>query len=136
MLCAYCYVRILEGSEPEKCAGCRKRTYCSAKCKGADWQECHERWCGGSGERGFDFDVREATGKGLGVYASRPFHRNEVVMVDRVVGLALVDYTGPISTQTQQVGNQSKPQVPENDARLKIRNHCAFSQLTCLAPSF
>ena len=90
-----------------KCSGCGVRPYCSALCEAADWPvggagQGHERWCTGvpCGEEGVDWEVRAAgAGRGLGVFALRPFAPFQRVMVDRVFSLReCVELTGARGT--------------------------------------
>ena len=45
----------------------------------------HREWCGLSGEAHCDFAIRQAPGKGLGVFALRAFEANETALVERPV---------------------------------------------------
>ena len=81
--CAFCY-------KPQetlsKCGKCQKRQFCSRDCQRLDWKAGHKHWCGMAGEVGVDFVVRDAgSGKGLGVFALRSFHRNDKIMAERPV---------------------------------------------------
>lgn len=96
--CAYCYKRLgTEGwAELHHCPKCRKRRLCSRECQLADWKSGHKHWCGKAGEIDHDFEVREAPGKSLGVFALRDFEPNEKVMMERPVA-SVAKYEGPVS---------------------------------------
>jgi hypothetical protein len=69
-----------------KCGKCHKRLLCSLQCQKADWKLGeHRSFCQKSGEINFDYEIREAPGKGLGVFALRNFKSGEKVMVERAV---------------------------------------------------
>lgn len=57
---------------------------CSSKsCQRLDWKKgAHKIWCGAAGEVNIDFEVRAVPGKGLGLFAMRPFKRFDVIMVE------------------------------------------------------
>jgi len=69
-----------------KCAKCT-RAYCSRDCQVKDWKiGNHKVWCGKSGEKCVDYEIREADGnKGLGLFTLRDFHRGEKLLVERAV---------------------------------------------------
>lgn len=52
-----------------------------------DWKEgCHKVWCGKSGEKCIDYEIRDAgEGKGVGLFALRDFKRSERILVERAV---------------------------------------------------
>jgi hypothetical protein len=79
-MCSYCYST---STDLKKCGKCSKRLYCSKPCQSNDWKKGHNEWCGKSGEIGYDYDIKEAPGKGLGVFALRRFEQNEIVMIER-----------------------------------------------------
>jgi hypothetical protein len=92
--CAYCYK--VQGTEALRCCPkCHKRRLCSRECQLADWK-CHKHWCGRCGEIGFDFEVREAPGKRLGVFALRTFQPCDKIMMERPVA-SVAKYEGPVS---------------------------------------
>ncbi len=78
--CAYCYDDV---DRPKTCGQCKSRVYCSKECQTDDWKGGHKVYCGKSGELNVDFEVKPSPGKGLGVFAKRPFKKYEVVMVER-----------------------------------------------------
>jgi MYND finger len=78
--CAYCY---LPTAALATCAKCRKRAFCSKDCQKMDWERGHKQYCGMAGELHFDYEVRNAGGKGLGLFALRKFERNDKIMVER-----------------------------------------------------
>eukprot|EP00919_Chromeraceae_sp_WS-2016_P015014 GHVR01035327.1.p1 GENE.GHVR01035327.1~~GHVR01035327.1.p1 ORF type:complete len:335 (+),score=52.86 GHVR01035327.1:42-1046(+) len=78
--CAYCYK---QDPSLSLCAKCGKRRFCSKQCQESDWSTGHKHWCGVSGEIGFDYEVRESPGKGLGVFVLRQFLKNEKIMMER-----------------------------------------------------
>lgn len=96
--CAYCYKQ--PGTEActelRHCPKCHKRRLCSRECQLADWKSGHKHWCGKTGEIGHDFEVREAPGKSLGVFALRDFEPNEKIMMERPVA-SVAKYEGPVS---------------------------------------
>lgn len=65
------------------CAKCQHRKYCSRDCQVADWKCGHKHWCGKAGEIGFDYEMRQSEGKGLGVFALRRFELGDKVMAER-----------------------------------------------------
>lgn len=83
--CAHCFKFI--NHDPEavvQCKKCCNRIYCSNDCLNIDCNAFdHETYCGRSGENSVDFEIRSATGKGLGIFAKRAFTRGEIVLIDR-----------------------------------------------------
>ncbi len=50
---------------------------------------CHKVWCGKSGEKCIDYEIRDAgEGKGLGLFTLRDFERGEKILVERAVAVA------------------------------------------------
>jgi len=80
--CAFCYTA-LTAAAAKRCGKCHKRVFCSRECQLQDWKCGHKHWCGVAGEIDHDFEIREASGKGLGIFAKRAFERCEVVMMER-----------------------------------------------------
>mmetsp|Transcript_1608 Transcript_1608/g.4671 ORF Transcript_1608/g.4671 Transcript_1608/m.4671 type:complete len:334 (+) Transcript_1608:448-1449(+) len=79
--CGYCYAP----SPQSKCAKC-PRPYCSRECQVQDWKKGgHKIWCGKSGEKCIDYEIREAGDKGLGLFALRNFNGGEKILVERSV---------------------------------------------------
>jgi len=66
-----------------KCPHC-PRLYCSSACCQADWPT-HHFWCGKTGEKNVDFEVRQIQGKGLGLVTLRAFGRGEKILAERPV---------------------------------------------------
>lgn len=85
--CAFCYKQQAAAAPMVQCAKCNKRCYCDSACMAADWSgeggQGHERWCGFTGEIGTDYEVRDVLGKGLGLFALRPFKRFDVILAER-----------------------------------------------------
>jgi hypothetical protein len=77
--CAFCY---LPAEKLMQCGKCNKRKFCSRECQLQDWKTGHKIYCGKAGEIGVDFEVRDCD-KGLGIFALRPFEKNEKVMMER-----------------------------------------------------
>jgi hypothetical protein len=81
--CAWCY-----GPALKKCPNC-PRHFCSRECQIQDWKKTggsHKFWCGKSGEKCVDYDIRDAgEEKGLGLFAMRDFNRGEKILVERSV---------------------------------------------------
>ncbi|KAJ1458567.1 hypothetical protein M885DRAFT_561790 [Pelagophyceae sp. CCMP2097] len=80
--CAYCYA---SAAGFKACSKCGHRFYCSREHQVLDWKKGHKHWCGKAGELGYDFEVRAAEGKGLGLFALRDFQRCEKILVERPV---------------------------------------------------
>lgn len=78
--CAYCYTTAVHLL---KCGKCKKRLFCSKECQRQDWKVGHRVYCGKSGELGFDFEIRQVHGFGLGVFALQSFQKNDKIMVER-----------------------------------------------------
>jgi hypothetical protein len=87
MFCSYCYKQVEVEKRLGLCARCHKRSYCSKECQTADWKGGHKHWCEIAGEIGFDFKIKGAGNKGLGLFAMRKFERGEKVMAERPVTL-------------------------------------------------
>ena len=82
-LCAWCYAPL---EVVKMCAKCQKRVYCSRECQILDWKGGHKVWCGCAGERGYDFEVRDAGGaKGLGMFALVDLERGAKILAERAV---------------------------------------------------
>jgi hypothetical protein len=77
--CAFCY-------DPAKellhCGQCRKRQFCSKECQRQDWKAHHKKYCNKAGEIGYDFEIKSCE-KGMGVFALRPFKKNDMIMAER-----------------------------------------------------
>lgn len=81
--CGWCYTLVPN----KKCSKCH-RTYCSRECQLKDWKVGHHKvWCGKSGEKCVDYEIREAGVKGLGLYLKRDFKRGEKILVERAVAI-------------------------------------------------
>jgi hypothetical protein len=85
--CGWCY-----GLGADKwCAKCQ-RAYCSRECQIKDWKVGHHKaWCGKSGEKCIDYEVRDAGGKGLGLFTKRDFKRGDKILVERAVAIRTGD---------------------------------------------
>jgi hypothetical protein len=77
--CAFCYD---PAKELLKCGQCRKRQFCSRECQRQDWKSHHKQFCKKTGGIGYDFEIKSCE-KGLGVFALRPFKKNDMIMVER-----------------------------------------------------
>uniref|UniRef100_A0A6A7G741 Uncharacterized protein n=1 Tax=Hirondellea gigas TaxID=1518452 RepID=A0A6A7G741_9CRUS len=94
LFCSRCYK---PGVSLMKCGKCQSRLYCSRECQRLDWKRAsHKSWCKASGEINVDFEIRNAPGKGVGIFALRTFKRGEKIMVERPIlysrsGLVPVD---------------------------------------------
>lgn len=96
--CAYCYKQKDSETCPplRHCPKCHTRRLCSRACQLADWKSGHKHWCGKTGELDCDFEVRQAPGKRLGMFALRDFEPNDKIMMERPVASA-AKYEGPVS---------------------------------------
>ncbi len=70
---------------PRRVGKCRTRVYCSKQCQSIDWKERHKDYCGKSGEINIDYEIKPSPGKGLGVFAKRPFKINEVIIAEQTL---------------------------------------------------
>jgi hypothetical protein len=77
--CAFCYD---PAKELLRCGQCLKRQFCSKECQRQDWKAHHKQYCKKTGEIGYDFEIKSCE-KGLGVFAMRPFQKNDMIMVER-----------------------------------------------------
>jgi hypothetical protein len=80
--CAYCYA---ESEEHKACGRCKSRYFCSKECQKKDWKQGHKHWCGKSGEKNIDWEIRDVEGKGKGMFALKTFEKNDKIMVERPV---------------------------------------------------
>ncbi len=83
--CGWCYAM----KPTMRCSKC-PRAYCCRECQINDWKVgCHKVWCGKSGEKCIDYEIRDAgEGKGLGLFTLRDFERGEKILVERAVAVA------------------------------------------------
>lgn len=87
--CASCLKSLLAGTV-KRCARCHRRAYCSRECQSLDWNQergsqGHKNWCHLEyGEEDIDWEVKQAPGKGLGVFAKRAIPAHYRIMVDAV----------------------------------------------------
>lgn len=83
--CGWCYAM----KPTMRCSKCI-RAYCCRECQINDWKVgCHKVWCGKSGEKCIDYEIRDAgEGKGLGLFTLRDFERGEKILVERAVAVA------------------------------------------------
>lgn len=89
--CGWCYTM----GPTMRCSKCL-RAYCCRECQVKDWKKgCHKVWCGKSGEKCIDYEIRDAgEGKGLGLFALRDFERGEKILVERAVATQPADGMG------------------------------------------
>ena len=124
MQCCYCYA---EAETVLQCGACRCRAYCSKECQKSDWKQ-HKIWCGcGVAQLGVDYEVREATGKGLGMFAKKAFQLGEKILVERAIITAVQNTT----RTTQEVHGQIDAQF----AALSTREQAAVMSLAAV-PGF
>jgi hypothetical protein len=92
--CAFCYApdrRLL------RCGQCQKRQFCSRECQRQDWKTQHKQFCKKAGEIGYDFEIKSCE-KGMGVFALRPFKKNDMIMAERPI------LKFPSGTQPKEAG--------------------------------
>lgn len=82
--------------------------FCSRECQKADWKAGHKIWCGVAGEINVDYDIWEAEGKGLGVFALRDFKRGDKIMVEKPL---TTSPHGPIPKAAAYAVGQLKPEI-------------------------
>jgi hypothetical protein len=83
--CSYCYKQQSEEVTLKLCSKCHHRMFCSRECQVADWKNGHKHWCNKAGEIGFDYEVRESPGKGVGIFSLRCFKRGDKIMAERAI---------------------------------------------------
>ena len=49
----------------------------------ADWKNGHKQWCGKTGENGHDWEIRETSKSGYGIFLKRKFLRQETILIER-----------------------------------------------------
>lgn len=117
--CSYCY------AAPEKLLRyglCQKRKYCSKECQRLDWKQCHHKhFCKiGAGEIGIDWEVKEspkvADSGGLGVFALRLFHKDEIIMAERPI----MQFPTPSSRLGYDLLNEESVPVSARSAVLNL----------------
>jgi len=86
--CVWCYAPDAQ----KQCGRCRKRWFCSRACQVKDWKiAMHKKFCGHVTEKGVDWDVMEAPGKGHGVFTLRDLKRGDIILVEK----AALEYIFP-----------------------------------------
>ena len=112
------------------CAKCQ-RAYCSRECQIKDWKVGnHKVWCGKTGEKCIDYEVRDAGEKGLGLFTMRDFKRGEKILVDRAVAIQSegewrIDFGEVIRNATLKYATMALAPAGSTDLTEKFRANCA-----------
>jgi hypothetical protein len=113
-----------------KCAEC-PRAYCSRECQVRDWKVGHHKvWCGKSGEKCVDYEIRDSGEKGLGLFTLRDFERGEKIMVERAVaiqpgGNRRIDFGKIIGNATLMSATMALAPVGSMNMTEKFEANCA-----------